>query len=176
MAQSHLESQIIELKDMVATLTKAMKTLQESLDSALAREEESAHREQILREQVAYLTDKLYGASSERTPDIDGQLSLFNEAEAAADDSAPESMDGGAEETETVTFTRKKKATNAERFKDLPVEKRYIDIPEDGRVCDVCGSPLDYVGEEYVRSGIEFVPPKVKKVEYYRKSYECRAC
>ena len=34
---------------------------------------------------------------------------------------------------------------------------------------------LDFVGEEYVRSEIEFVPPKVKKVEYYRRSYECRA-
>ncbi|WP_447584486.1 transposase domain-containing protein [Streptococcus pasteurianus] len=33
----------------------------------------------LLREQVAYLTQKIYGKSSEKTIQINGQLSLFEE-------------------------------------------------------------------------------------------------
>ncbi|MFH0372442.1 transposase [Streptococcus sp. A22] len=33
----------------------------------------------LLREQVAYLTQKLYGKSSEKLPQMSGQLSLFEE-------------------------------------------------------------------------------------------------
>ncbi|MGT2784492.1 IS66 family transposase [Streptococcus merionis] len=33
----------------------------------------------LLREQVAYLTQKLYGKSSEKHPQMDGQRSLFGE-------------------------------------------------------------------------------------------------
>ena len=172
MAQSHLESQLIELKDTITTLNKTMKTLQESLDAALAREEEHVKKEKILQEQVEYLTQKLYGSSSEKRAPIDGQLSLFNEAESTADETGEELPD----EEETVSFTRKKKAVKAEKFANLPVVKKYYDIPEDERVCGICGTPLDYVGEEYVRSELDFIPAKVRLVKYYRKSYECRAC
>lgn len=33
----------------------------------------------LLREQVAYLTQKLYGKSSEKLPQMSGKLSLFEE-------------------------------------------------------------------------------------------------
>ena len=35
-------------------------------------------RSPLLREQIAYLTQKLYGKSSEQTP-LSGQISLFDE-------------------------------------------------------------------------------------------------
>ncbi|MEY8463785.1 transposase domain-containing protein [Streptococcus merionis] len=40
----------------------------------------------LLREQVAYLTQKLYGKSSEKTVQLNGQLSLFEEDQLPEDD------------------------------------------------------------------------------------------
>ncbi|RVU70229.1 MULTISPECIES: IS66 family transposase [Lactobacillus] len=42
----------------------------------------------LLREQVAYLTQKLYGKSSEQMP-LNGQTSLFDEPEAQDDGERP---------------------------------------------------------------------------------------
>ncbi|MGT2833730.1 transposase [Streptococcus halotolerans] len=41
----------------------------------------------LLREQVAYLTQKLYGKSSEKRPQMEGQLSLFGQEELPEEDS-----------------------------------------------------------------------------------------
>lgn len=131
MAANPLESQIIELKDMISLLKKSMETLQQSLDAALAREEEHIQREQILQEQVAYLTDKLYGRSSEKRG-MEGQIGLFDEAESEAAEEPEESTE---EDTETVTYTRKKKTTQQDKFSGLPVKKELIDVPEEERYC-----------------------------------------
>lgn len=40
----------------------------------------------LLREQVAYLTQKLYGRSSEKTSTMAGQLSLFDEEQLAEEE------------------------------------------------------------------------------------------
>ena len=39
----------------------------------------------LLREQVAYLTQKIYGKSSEKTSQANGQLSLFEEEQLTED-------------------------------------------------------------------------------------------
>ncbi|MGT2625357.1 IS66 family transposase [Streptococcus thoraltensis] len=40
----------------------------------------------LLREQVAYLTQKLYGKSSEKSIQVNGQLSLFDEEQLPEED------------------------------------------------------------------------------------------
>ncbi|WP_369913641.1 transposase [Streptococcus merionis] len=40
----------------------------------------------LLREQVAYLSQKLYGKSSEKTVQLNGQLGLFEEDQLPEDD------------------------------------------------------------------------------------------
>ncbi len=40
----------------------------------------------LLREQVAYLTQKLYGKSSEKSIHVNGQLSLFDEEQLPEED------------------------------------------------------------------------------------------
>ena len=176
MAATSIEKQIIELKDTIALLNKTMATLQASLDAANAREEEHLKKEKLLQEQVDYLKNKLFGTSSEkRNTQIDGQLSFFDEAETVATIS-PEDTSVADEDKETVSFTRKKKSTQLDKFKNLPTEKRLVDIPEEERICDKCGAQLTRVGEEFVRRELEFTPAKVKVIEYYSVTYECRDC
>ena len=66
--------------------------------------------------------------------------------------------------------TRKKKGTYKELFKDIPVEKVVIPLPEENQVCPVCGTQMVLIGEEYVRHELEFIPATCKVIEYYSQS------
>ena len=107
MAKDPKDQQLIELKDTIKELNKTISNLNSLIDAANKREEEHLKREQVLQEQIDYLTKKLFGRSSEkRSDDIEGQLSFFDEAEseAIAEDPAEE---------EFITIekhTRKKKS------------------------------------------------------------------
>ena len=173
MAKDSKDRQLIELKDTIRELNTTIKTLNALIDAANKREEEHLQREKVLQEQIDYLTKKLFGRSSEkRNTDTEGQLSLFNEAESEKTDPDP------AEEAFITVekHTRKKKTTMAEKFAGIPVQKVYLDVDEDKRICAKCNTPLERIGEEFVRREIEIIRPSVKIIEYYSVSYGCPKC
>ena len=173
MAKDSKDLQLRELKDTIKELNNTVKNLNSLLEAANKREEEHIAREKELREKIDYLTKKLFGRSSEkRNDDIEGQLSLFNEAESEMTDTDPA-------ETEFVVVekhTRKKKTTMADKFANLPTQKVYLDVDDDKRVCSRCGTTLERIGEEFVRREIEIIRPAVKIVEYYSITYGCPEC
>lgn len=173
MAKDPRDQQLLELKDTVKELNKTIKKLNELIDAANKREEEHLKREKVLQEQVDYLTKKLFGKSSEkRNDDIDGQLSLFNEAEVEK-----KQPDPAEEEFVTVEkHTRKKKSTMVEKFANILKQKVYLDVDEEKRICERCGTPLERIGEEFVRREIEIIKPGIKIIEYYSISYGCPKC
>jgi len=79
----------------------------------------------VLHETIDYLTQKLYGRSSEKTATIiDGQLSLFDEIEIFVDENATE-----PNLKEVQGYRRKKfKGQRAELLKDLPRKKGYVHL------------------------------------------------
>ena len=169
MPNSAQDIQLRELRDTIKELNNLIKTLQETITSLT---EERNH----YKEQSEYFQKKLFGSSSERRKsyeDIPGQMNLFNEAEA---ESAPEEPDPDIPEEQTEKKSRKPKTTQKDKFKDLPKEKRYIDLPEDMKICPECGSALKVIGEEFVRREVEFIPAVIKIIEYYSLSYECPEC
>ena len=118
MASSAKDIQLRELKDTISQLNTIMSEQTELIRSLRTIIEEKTAHEMVLQEQVDYLTKKLFGSSSEKTPaDIPGQLNLFN----------------------------------AELFKGPKVHKEVIPLDEEDKVCPVCGSPMERIGEEYVR-------------------------
>ena len=173
MAKDSKDLQLIELKDTIKELNTTVKNLNALLEAASKREEDHIKREQVLQEQIDYLTRKLFGKSSEkRNDDFDGQLNLFNEAE--VEQTAP---DPSEEEFITVEkHTRKKKSSNAEKFGHLPVEEVLLDVDEDKRVCEKCGTALEYIGKEFVRQEIEIIKPSAKIIKYYSATYGCPQC
>lgn len=176
MSASSLEKQVIELKDTINNLNKAMATLQKSLDAALAREEEHLREKRNLQEQVDYLTNKIYGSSSEKrskNSGIDGQFNLFDEAE---EESGKDDSSENESNTETITYSRKRRITKEEKFANLPARDEVIELPEEERVCKDCGAALEKVGQEYLRTEIRVIPPIVEKVNVYSATYECREC
>lgn len=63
-----------------------------------------------------------------RTLDIPGQLNFFNEAELEQDPEAAKAEDLEAILPEKTAKKRKARATDAERFKGVPVEKSIWDF------------------------------------------------
>lgn len=171
MASSAKDIQLRELKDTISQLNTIMSEQTELIRSLRTIIEEKTAHEMVLQEQVDYLTKKLFGSSSEKTPaDIPGQLNLFNEAEVYQDPELPE------EDCSREPRPRKKKATHAELFKGLKVHKEVIPLDEEDKVCPVCGSPMERIGEEYVRRELVFTPAKCEVYEYYTESYGCPDC
>ncbi len=157
---------------MISQLNKTVSAQNDLIQSLQVTLQEKDAHEKVLQEQIAYLTKKLFGTSSEKKVlDIPGQINLFNEAEQEADYSLPE---------EDVTIikehTRKKKATNEERFKGIKTEERIIPLSDEEKICPVCGEQMEYIGKEYVRRELIFVPAQCKVIEYYTESYGCPSC
>ena len=128
----------------------------------------------LLQEKVAFLTRKLYGRSSEQTSSlgIEGQMSLFDEAETCASPEAAE-----PQMKDVASYRRRRfPGQTEEKLKDIPHEKKLWTLAEEDRFCQVCGTELVSVGEEFVRTEIEFIPAKVRVIDYYRETFECRTC
>ena len=177
MANSSKDLQLRELKDMITELRNMIKTLQATVDAASKREEVLIQERDNLKDEISLLRKKLFGSSSEkRVIDFPGQLNLFNEAELEQDPSIAETEELAAILPEETPKKRKTRATDAERFKGIPVIKKYIDIPEEDKTCPVCSTPLFKIGEELVRRELVFIPAKLKVVEIYSFNYSCPEC
>lgn len=177
MADSSKDIQLRALKDMITDLKKMIKTLQATVDAANKREEALTQERDNLKDEVALLRKKLFGSSSEkRTLDIPGQLNLFNEAEMEQDPAAARAEELEASLPDKTGKNRKARTTDTERFKGIPVQKKYLDLDDGEKVCPVCNTALEEIGEEFVRRELVFIPAKLKVYEYYSKNYTCPEC
>jgi transposase len=129
----------------------------------------------LLREQVDFLTRKLYGTKSEKTSalEIEGQMSLFNEMESCAE---PDAHEPDLVEVEKHLRKRKYAGQREKLIKDIPRSKVLHTIDESEQICERCGGTMVKVGEEFVRTEVQFIPASLKVVDHYRETYECRAC
>ena len=80
MAGNSKDSKILAYKDMINQLNKTISTQTELIQSLQKTLEADRLEKENLRQQIEYLTKKLFGTSSEKRKDIDGQLNLFDEA------------------------------------------------------------------------------------------------
>lgn len=121
----------------------------------------------LLQEQVDFLTRKLYGTKSEKTSalQIEGQM--------CADPNAQE-----PDLVEVEKHLRKKKYTGQreELVKSIPHSKVLHTIDDSEKICEKCGGTMVRVGEEFVRTEVQFILAKLKVIDHYRETYEYRAC
>ena len=66
---------------------------------------------------------------------------------------------------ESATKKRKARTTDADRFKGIPITRRYLDLSDEEKVCPVCNTPLKKIGEEFVRRELVFIPTKLQLLE-----------
>lgn len=131
-----------------------------------------------LKQQVEWLTQQFrliqgrhFGSSSEKTETISEQMSLFNEAEDAADPQEPEST------LEQITYQRRKQKGKRELdFSGLPTEQVIHELPEGERFCFECGEPLHACGHDVLRRELTYIPAQYKVTEHVQTVYSCRHC
>ena len=174
MPRSAKDIQLIELKDTVSQLNKLISTQVNTMES-LNRTIEELRQE--LRNQKAendYLKSKLFGSSSEKTP-FPGQMNLFMDE--LADDRIPVAI-----EPEEISVTshkrfRKPKATYEEMFQNLPHQTIQVDgISEEERACPICGTIMEPIGKEVVRTELKYYPAKLERIDYVANTYACLEC
>jgi len=163
------ESQSIENEKYPSNLEAENALLKDMLAKALAKNAELEILNNWYLEQFRISQLRRFGASSEKTQ-LQDQMSLFNEAETTADCDT-------ADETETISYKRKKRKGKREDFyKDLPTEKVVHELPEEERICPICGGLLHECGHEVVRREVEVIPAQIRAVEHVQTVYGCRNC
>ena len=180
-AQNAKDIQLRELKDLLRELRETNQLLRKTLEETQKEKAVLLQERDNFKEQVDYLTKKLFGSSSEKgVCEIPGQMNLFNEAESEMDPSA-QAADMHAsteqpEQTEPESRPRKKRPTNEERFKGIPVKKVYLEPSADECICRECGARMEKIGTEFVRRELEIIPARARVVEYYSVNYGCKNC
>lgn len=127
-----------------------------------------------LTEMIILLRKEKFGSSSEKTPksEIDGQLSIFNEAEL---EDTPNHEEPIVQKVDGY-YRSPARTKRAEIIKDLPVREIPCDIPEEDMFCAQCGSGLKLIGYEKVREELEYIPARLQIVRYMRCACECPKC
>ena len=103
---------------------------------------------------------------------------LFNEAELAADPNVKEPTQETAVEGyhRVKAGAKKKKSTYEELYDKLPSRDMLCSLAEEDKICPKCGSLMDRVGWEYVRTELEVIPPQIRLVKIYQERVRCKTC
>lgn len=119
---------------------------------------------------ILLLKRQKFGAKSERVEDLSAEQQVFNELEKEASETTL------PQQTETITYTRKKGRGKRKPFPDsLPREERVIDLSEAEKVCPHDGAPLKEIGEERSEK-LKTVPAKMSVLVEIKKKYACPYC
>ena len=160
-----------EIAAYIKSLQAENSKLQNEVSNLKTKVEKQELQISNLTEMLVNSRKKIFGKSSEKSKYFnDAQMSLFNEAEACAEPSAPEPE----KETFIAAHKRRKKRTKAELSENLNHIKQVCDL--DKKECEICGGELTCIGEEFVRSELNIIPAQMYVVDIYRKVYKCEHC
>lgn len=146
---------------------KQIEQYKEEYDKAQKQIEHLQREYQYLREQYKALQRYVYGPKREKVDREDeGQLHIFNEAEALADTRPAKEV--------VVKTHRRAKGGKKKLPADIPTEVIEYDVSEEQKQCPCCGKQRPQIGEEKTEE-IDIIPAKIQKRVYIRKKYgPCR--
>lgn len=176
MSSAANDIQLRELRDTISQLNTTLKTqsevMQKQLADLTALVEEKEKTIANLNAQISYLTNKLYGSTSEKIKQVPGQYSIFDneaEEEKPAVEIEPEYVEVAAHKRE-----RKPKATYDEIFENIKTTTVPVEpLPEEERICTECGSLMIPIGTEVVRTEVVYHEAYLERIEYLATTYRC---
>jgi transposase len=135
----------------------------------------------VLHEKLRLLGAKTYGARSEQRSN-DPQADLFNEADSLVQGADDNDLEAGSitadepatatdEQSETITYTRRKRPGRKPLPESLPRVEIELDIPEADKVCG-CGCQKNRIGADS-NEQLEIIPAKMFVTRYLRHKYTC---
>ncbi|MBM4764074.1 IS66 family transposase zinc-finger binding domain-containing protein, partial [Bacillus sp. B15-48] len=154
---------------------KLIRVLEEQLAQSNQQNRDLSKQIEALTDQVRHLTKLLYGSKTEKSKYNvpDGQGSLFDD-----DPSFSESEHTEEQSQQTILYTVVRKIQKKKRNDSLndDVEVKEVHHHPENTQCDCCQGPMIEIGSTMVREEAEFIPAKMKKVQYYEHAYECKSC
>lgn len=127
---------------------------------------------EILTQAVLHAAKQRFGASSEKTPQINGQYLLFDE-EIIQNAIEPDSSVINIKEHKRPV---RKKGDGKKLTEGLIRETVECVLNSDEAICGVCGSELTVIGKKRVRSEMEYIPAKLIMKDYVQYVYKCNDC
>ncbi|MBL4873742.1 MAG: IS66 family transposase [Rhodobacteraceae bacterium] len=121
----------------------------------------------VLLEALRLEKHRLYGKSSEKSPD---QAELFDEADSLVDE-----LDIINDEQAPVALVSKSQRPVRKPLPaELPRVRRVIELSEEERQC-ACGCTLIEIGED-ISEQVDIIPARVQVIQHVRKKYACQRC
>lgn len=142
------------------------------LQNSLQREEDLKQQIHSLLEALRLEKHRLYGASSEKSPD---QSELFNEADTFIDEI--DEIDVANKPDVDVSATpgkEKKRPVRKPLPPELPRVRQVFELSDEERQCP-CGCTLVEIGEE-ISERVDIIPAQVQVIQTIRKKYACKGC
>ena len=169
-----------ELLDTIKSLRSTIENLQGTIEDLRKALAESQEKERLAREEIESMKRRFFGRSSEKhMVQSEGQLDFFNEVELEADKQPEEEFPYEADPElipEKDEKPRKPRTPRKEMFKGLLVEEEIIDLPQEQKICSVCGSEMEVIGQRVVRETLKYVPARLTVVRTVAKVYGCPKC
>jgi transposase len=149
-----LESENIKLQEKVAALE---------------------HNVEVLTQAVLHASKERFGASSEKTPQMEGQY-IFDELLKQI-----VTVDEIESDVKVINIKEhkrpiRKKGDREKLIKELPHEVVECMLDLEEATCEICGSELEVIGKKKVRSEIVMIPAKLLIKDYYQLIYKCVDC
>ena len=172
-------------KAFLEAMQEQLAMLQKTVNKLVEQNQKKDERICELEQMLLNAQRARFGQHSEKRiyvlDDGNEQLSMFGEATIDAADTSEAQAKGQQDETpddngeiEVSAHTRKPKRTLEELCRNLPVEERIIDLPEEEKV-NANGKPLICIGTEPIRTEIEVERTRAKVIKYFRKVYKDEA-
>lgn len=162
--------------------------LSEKLESLSKENEELQQNQKALENQIACYVEQIrlgkikqFGQKSETSGQLELLLSAaFDETGeiGQAEDKDETKADENLTDTETITYTRKKKGIGRRiDTSKLPREVIIHDLSKAEKSCSKCGSQLEKFGEDRSEQ-LEYIPAQVKVIEHVvpKYKYSCNCC
>jgi len=165
----------IDLKGLPPKVNEYISRLENQVQEQSKTVESQKVRIDQLMDILAKFQKTTFGQSSEKSKYVlggdNGQISLFNEAEAESKRQAPE-----PDKISISGHIRKARRTRDELAADAPVVEIICELDEEKLVCGKCNGKMRVLGKEPVREELEIIPAQVRLLRYIRYSYVCKDC
>lgn len=130
------------------------------------------HNVEALTQAILHASKQRFGASSEKTPQTEGQCSIFGEESEDPKDIISDSVITIKEHKRPI----RKKGHRDRLTAELPRETIECVLNPEEACCGICSSEMKVIGKKKVRSEMEYIPAKLVMKDYVQYTYKCTEC
>lgn len=134
--------------------------------------EQLEHNVEALTQAILHASKQRFGASSEKTPQMEEQCSIFGEE-------ARDNEVLNAASVITIKEHKRPVRRKGDREKltaGLPREIIECVLNSEEAKCEICGAEMKVIGKKKVRSEMEYIPAKLVMKDYVQYVYKCTKC